>query len=123
MLCQPAEASKIARVFVKNNQQNMLDDSSLDCTKRVNNGNSSKYDQNARTSGDINVSDLFKALKEDHKQVIVEQKHQWNLPLPLETLTHREMIHLCIFKIQRMTSWSIFCSLLKWKKHLKKLLR
>ena len=70
MLCRPAEASKIARVFVKNNQQNMLDDSSLDYTKRINNGNSSKYDQNARTSGDINVSDLFKTLKEDHKQVI-----------------------------------------------------
>ena len=31
------------------------------------------------------------------KKVLVEQKHQWNVPLLLETLIHQEMIHLCIF--------------------------
>ena len=48
----------------------MLDDSSLDFDKGIDNGNSNAYDQIARTSGDINFSDLFKALKEDDKKVL-----------------------------------------------------
>ena len=47
----------------------MLDDSSLDFTKSINNGNNNTYDQIARTSSNINFSDLFKALKEDDKKV------------------------------------------------------
>ena len=72
----------------------MLDDSRLDFTKNINSGNSNTYDQIHKTSGNINFSDLFKTLKEDDKKVIVEQKRQWNLLLPLEKLIHREMIHL-----------------------------
>ena len=52
--------------FTKDNEQNLLDDSSLDFTKNINNGNSNTYDQIART----NFSDLFKALKEDDKKVL-----------------------------------------------------
>ena len=47
----------------------MLDDSSLDFTKSINNGKSNTYDHIARTSGNINFSDLFKALKEDDKKL------------------------------------------------------
>ena len=65
----PVETAKKATVFTKDNQQNMLDDSGLDFTKNINNGNSNTYDQIARTSGDINFSDLFKALKEYDKKV------------------------------------------------------
>ena len=72
----------------------MLDDSRLDFTKNINSGNCNTHDQIHKTSGNINFSDLFKALKEDDKKVIVEQKRQWNLPLPLGKLIHREMIHL-----------------------------
>ena len=49
------------------NQQNMLDDKSLDFTKNINNGNSNIYDE---TPGTSNFSDLFKLLKEDDKKVI-----------------------------------------------------
>ena len=120
VLRRPVETSKKGRVFfTKDNEQNLLEDSSLDFTKNINNGNSNTYDQIART----NFSDLFKALKEEIRRCFVEQKRQWNLPLPLETLMHREMIHLCTFYIQGIKSWSIFCSLLKRKNHLKKLLR
>ena len=65
----PVETAKKATVFTKDNQQNMLDDSGLDFTKNINNGNSNTYDQIARTSGDINFSDLFKTLKEYDKKV------------------------------------------------------
>ena len=60
------EAVKKARVFTKDNQQN---DRSLDFTKSINNGNNNTYDQIDRTSGNINFSDLFKALKEDDKKI------------------------------------------------------
>ena len=67
VLHRPAETSKKGRVFfTKDNEQNLLDDSSLDFTKNINNGNSNTYDQIART----NFSDLFKALKEDDKKVL-----------------------------------------------------
>ena len=69
VLRRPVEAANKARVFTKDNQQNVLDDNSLGFTKNINNGNSSTYDQIARTSGDINFSDLFKALKEYDKKV------------------------------------------------------
>ena len=99
MLRRPVEAAKKPRVFTKDNQKNMLDDSSLDFTKNISNSNSYTYNQIARTSGNINFSDLFKALKEDDKMIryFVEQRRQWNVRLPLETLIHREMIHICIF--------------------------
>ena len=42
----------------------------MDFTKSINNGNSNTYDQIARTSSNINFSDLFKALKEDDKKVL-----------------------------------------------------
>ena len=70
VLCRPFETAKKATLFTKGNQQNMLDDSSLDFTKNINNGNSNIYDQIARISGSINFSDLFKALKEDDKKVL-----------------------------------------------------
>ena len=66
---RPVEAVQKARVFTKDSQQNMLDDRSLDFTKSINNGNNNTYDQIARTSGNINFSDLFKALKEDDKKI------------------------------------------------------
>ena len=69
VLRRPVEAAKKARVFAKDNQQNMFDDSSLDFTKSINNGNSNTYNQIARSSSNINYSDLFKALKEDDKKV------------------------------------------------------
>ena len=69
VLRRPVKAAKKARVFTKGNQQNMLDDSSLDFTKSINNGKSNTYDHIARTSGDINFSNLLKALKEDNKKV------------------------------------------------------
>ena len=69
VLRRSVEAAKKTRVFTKDNQQNMLDDSSLDFTKSINNGDSNTYDQIARTSGNINFSDLFKAFKEDDKKV------------------------------------------------------
>ena len=47
----------------------MLDGSGLDFTKSINDGNTNTYDQIARTSGNINFSDLFKARKEDDKKV------------------------------------------------------
>ena len=64
MLHRPVEAANKARVSTKDNQQNKLDDSSLDFNNSLNNGNSNTYDQTARTSGNI------KALKEDHKKVL-----------------------------------------------------
>ena len=70
VLCRPFETAKKATLFTKGNQQNMLDDISLDFTKNINNGNSNIYDQIARISGSINFSDLFKALKEDDKKVL-----------------------------------------------------
>ena len=99
VLRRPVETAKKARVFTKDNQQNVLDDSSLDFTKNISNGNNNTYDQVPGTSGNINFSDLFKALKEDDKMIryFVEQRRQWNVPLPLETLILREMIHICIF--------------------------
>ena len=67
VLRRPVETSKKGRVFfTKDNEQNLLEDSSLDFTKNINNGNSNTYDQIART----NFSDLFKALKEDDKKVL-----------------------------------------------------
>ena len=65
VLRRPVETAKKARVFTKDNQQNVLDDSSLDFTKNISNGNNNTYDQVPGTSGNINFSDLFKALKED----------------------------------------------------------
>ena len=47
----------------------MLDDSSLDFTKSINNNNSTTYDHITRTGSNINFSDLFKVLKEDDKKV------------------------------------------------------
>ena len=67
VLRRPVETAKKARVFTKDNQQNVLDDSSLDFNKNINNGSSNTYDQ---ISGNINFSDLFKALKEDDKKVL-----------------------------------------------------
>ena len=94
VLRRPVETAKKTRVFTKDNLQNVLDDRSLDFTKNISNINSNTCDHVPGTSGNINFSDLFKALKEDDKKVIVEQKRQWNLPLPLGKLIHREMIHL-----------------------------
>ena len=70
VLHRPVETARKARLFTKGNQQNVLDDSSLDFTKNVNNSNSNTYDQFPGTSGDINFSDLFKVLKEDDKKVL-----------------------------------------------------
>ena len=56
------------------NQQNMLDDNSLDFTKNINNGNSNIYDEIPGTSGNINFSDLFKPLKEDDKKVLCREE-------------------------------------------------
>ena len=67
---RPVETVKKARVFTKDNQQNVFDDSSLDFTKNINNGNSNTYDQIPGTSGNINFSDLFKALKGDDNKVL-----------------------------------------------------
>ena len=69
VLRRPVGAANKARVFTKDNQQNVLDDNSLGFTNNINNGNSNTYDQIARTSGNINFSDLFEALKEDDKKV------------------------------------------------------
>ena len=57
-------------MFTKDNQQNMLNNSTLDFTKSISNGNSNAYDQIVGSSGNINFSDLFKALKEDYKKVL-----------------------------------------------------
>ena len=54
----------------KDNQQNVLDDRSLEFTKNISKGNNNTYDQVPETSGNINFSDLFKALKEDDKKVL-----------------------------------------------------
>ena len=71
MLGRPVEAAKKARVFTKDTQHNVLDDSSLDFTENINNGNSYTHDQIARTSGNVfNFSDLFMSLKEDDKKVL-----------------------------------------------------
>ena len=40
VLRRPVEAANKARVFTKDNQQNVLDDNSLGFTKNINNGNS-----------------------------------------------------------------------------------
>ena len=64
------ETAKKARMFTKDNQQNVLDDSSLDFTKNISNGNNNTYDQVPGTSGNINFSDLFKALKKDDNKVL-----------------------------------------------------
>ena len=69
VLRRPVETAKKARVFTKDNQQNVIYDSSLDFTKNINNGNNNTYDQVPGTSGNINFSDLFKTLKEDDKKV------------------------------------------------------
>ena len=70
VLRRPVETAKKARVFTKDNQQNVLDDSSLDFTKNISNGNNNTYDQVPGTSGNINFSDLFKALKKDDNKVL-----------------------------------------------------
>ena len=51
MLRWPIETAKKARMFTKDNQQNVLDDSSLDFTKKISNGNSNTYNQVPGTSG------------------------------------------------------------------------
>ena len=43
MLRQHVETAKKVRVFTKNNQENFLDDSSLDFTKNINKNNSNTY--------------------------------------------------------------------------------
>ena len=67
---RPVETVKKARVFTKDNQQNVFDDSSLDFTKNIHNSNSNTYDQIPGTCSNINFSDLFKALKEEEKKVL-----------------------------------------------------
>ena len=58
-------------VFIKDNRQNKLDDSSLGFTKSLSNGESKTYDQdNPKTSGNITFLDLFKILEEDDKNVL-----------------------------------------------------
>ena len=57
-------------MFTKDNQQNVLDDSSLDFTKKISSGNNNTYDQVPVTSGNIDFSDLFKVFKEDDKKVL-----------------------------------------------------
>ena len=69
VLRRPVQTVKKARVFTKDNQQNVLDNSSLDFTKNINNSNSNTYDQVPGTSGNINFSDLFKTLKDDKKVI------------------------------------------------------
>ena len=65
VLRRPVETAKKTRVFTKDNLQNVLDDRSLDFTKNISNINSNTCDHVPGTSGNINFSDLFKALKED----------------------------------------------------------
>ena len=96
VLHRPVETARKARLFTKGNQQNVLDDSSLDFTKNVNNSNSNTYDQFPGTSGDINFSDLFKALKEYDKKVLGRAE----TPVESRFIAGKinwEMIHLCIF--------------------------
>ena len=47
----------------------MLDNSSLDVTKNISNGNSNTYNQIARAIGNINFPDIYKALNEVDKKV------------------------------------------------------
>ena len=82
MLRRPFEIAKKAIVFTKDNQQNVLDDSSLDFNKNINNGNSNTYDQVSGTSGNINFSDLFKVIKEDDKKVLCRAERQVGSPSP-----------------------------------------
>ena len=85
-------------MFTKNNLQNKLYDSNLDFTKSLNNGESNTYDQtNARPSGDINLSDLFEALKEDNKKVFCRVKKPVESPSTagnINTLGNDTSFHL-----------------------------
>ena len=82
VLRRPFEIAKKVVVFTKDNQQNVLDDSSLDFNKNINNGNSNTYDQVSGTSGNINFSDLFKVIKEDDKKVFCRAERQVESPSP-----------------------------------------
>ena len=112
VLPRPVQTANKVRVFTKENQQNVLDDSSLDFTKNINSGNSNTFDQVPGTSGNIIFSGLFKALKEDDKKVICRAETPVESPSTagkINTSGNDTSLHLC--------------SLLKRKKHLKKLLR
>ena len=74
VLRRPVETAKKTRVFTKDNLQNVLDDRSLDFTKNISNINSNTCDHVPGTSGNINFSDLFKALKEDDKKVLCREE-------------------------------------------------
>ena len=82
VLRRPFEIAKKARVFTKDNQQNVLDDSSLDLNKNINNGNNNTYDQVSGTNGNINFSNLFKVIKEDDKKVLCRAERQVESPSP-----------------------------------------
>ena len=70
----------------------------MDFTKSLNNGESNTYDQtNARPSGDINLSDLFEALKEDNKKVFCRVKKPVESPSTagnINTLGNDTSFHL-----------------------------
>ena len=51
----------------------------------------STYDQIFTTSGNISFSNLLRPLRKIIRRYFVEKKRQWNLPLPLEALIHREI--------------------------------
>ena len=59
----------------------MLDNSSFDVTKNINNGNSSTYNQIARASVNINFLDFYKALNE------VDEKVPCRAETPVEYLS------------------------------------
>ena len=95
----------------------MLGDSSLDFI------NSNTYDQTARTSGNINFSDLFKALKEDDKKVLCKAETTLESPSTagnINTLGNDTSLHILDSGGKELV---IFCSLLTREKQLKKLLR
>ena len=97
LLRRPVETAKKARMLTEDNQQNVLDDSSMDFPKNISNGNNNTNDQVPGTCDNINFSDLFKALKEDDRKVLCRAETLVESPSTAENLIHQEMVHLCIF--------------------------
>ena len=81
VLRRPIETAKKARIFTKNNQQDVLDDNSLDFTKNISNGNNNTYNQVPGTSGNINgaseeeLDDFLERLNNFHPNLKFTHEH------------------------------------------------
>ena len=116
-----AEAGIKVTVFMKDYFQNKSDDSSLDFTKSLINSESNTYYQtNPRTSGNINILDWLKTLKEGNKKEFCRVEMLLEYPSTTGKIITSGNGAFLPISDSGMKSWSILWCLLKWKRTPKK---